>query len=86
MGEEAMDGITSVRGGSDVEAALREIATVKETAGRMANGQTAGEADQIRVLAGLIQQLAEQTERLWTPMQPPIGDDTTYPEELGEGP
>lgn len=80
-----MDGITTVYGRNDVEAALREIATVKETAGRVANGQTGGEAEQIRVLAGLIHHLAEQTERLWTPMQPPIGEDTTYPEEL-EGP
>jgi hypothetical protein len=46
------------------DAALAEVIKVKETAERLANGDTPGEADQIRVLAGLVFQLAEQVERL----------------------
>ena len=46
------------------EAALAEIRKVKETAERLANGETPDEADQTRVLAGLVFQLAEQMERL----------------------
>ena len=44
--------------------ALAEVTKVKETAERVANGETAAGADQIRVLAGLIHQLAEQVERM----------------------
>jgi hypothetical protein len=44
--------------------ALAEVAKVKETAERMANGEATAGADQIRVLAGLIHQLAEQVERM----------------------
>ena len=46
------------------EAALAEVRKVKETAERLANGETPDEADQTRVLAGLVFQLAEQVERL----------------------
>ena len=46
------------------DAVLAEIRKVKETAERLANGETPEEADQIRVLAGLVHQLAEQVERL----------------------
>jgi hypothetical protein len=35
-----------------------------DTAARLANGESAGDADNIRVLAGMIQKLAEQVERL----------------------
>jgi hypothetical protein len=44
--------------------ALAEVTKVKETAERLANGEAAAEADQIRVLAGLIHQLAAQVERM----------------------
>jgi len=44
--------------------ALAEVAKVKETAERVAQGEAAGEADQVRVLAGLIHQLATQVERM----------------------
>lgn len=44
--------------------ALAEVRKVKETAERLAKGEAAIEADQIRVLAGLIHQLAEQVERM----------------------
>jgi hypothetical protein len=44
--------------------ALAEVTKVKETAGRLARGEAAGEGDPVRVLAGLIQQLAEQVERM----------------------
>ena len=44
--------------------ALAEVTKVKETAERVANGEAAAGADQIRVLAGLIHQLAEQVERM----------------------
>ncbi len=47
------------------EAILVEARKTKETAERMANGEgPPGEADDIRVLAGMIHQVAEQVERL----------------------
>ena len=44
--------------------ALAEVRRTKETAERVANGDAEEGADQIRVLAGMIHQLAEQVERL----------------------
>ena len=41
-----------------------EVTDVRETAGRLANGESVGGADPIRVLAGLVQQLATQVERV----------------------
>jgi hypothetical protein len=47
------------------DAILAEARKTKETAERMANGESPpGEADDIRVLAGMIHQVAEQVERL----------------------
>jgi len=37
---------------------------VKETAERLANGEAPDGVDQVRILAGLVFQLAEQIERL----------------------
>ena len=49
----------------DVEAIIAEARKTKETAERMANGDgPPGEADDIRVLAGMVHQVAEQVERL----------------------
>ena len=48
-----------------VEAIVAEARKTKETAERMANGDgPPGEADDIRVLAGMVHQVAEQVERL----------------------
>jgi hypothetical protein len=48
-----------------VEAIIAEARKTKETAERMANGEgPPGEADDIRVLAGMVHQIAEQVERL----------------------
>jgi hypothetical protein len=44
--------------------ALLEIRKAKETASRLANGEYPEDADHVRVLAGMIQHLAEQVERL----------------------
>jgi hypothetical protein len=50
-------------GGTD--AIIAEARKTKETAERMANGEgPPGEADDIRVLAGMVHQVAEQVERL----------------------
>lgn len=49
---------------NDRAGALTEVAKVRETAERLANGDFPEQADHIRVLAGLIGQLAEQVERL----------------------
>lgn len=48
-----------------LQAILAEVRTTKETAERMANGESpkAG-ADDLRVLAGMVHQVAEQVERL----------------------
>ena len=56
MGERSDDGL---------EVILAEVRKTKETAERMANGESpkAG-ADDVRVLAGMIHQVAEQVERL----------------------
>ena len=45
-------------------AALQEIRKTRDTASRLANGDYPEDADHVRVLAGMIQQLAEQMERL----------------------
>ncbi|MGI8616901.1 MAG: hypothetical protein ACR2L4_09015 [Actinomycetota bacterium] len=56
MAERRLDG---------ADAILVEARKTKETAERMANGEgPPGEADDIRVLAGMIHQVAEQVERL----------------------
>ena len=48
-----------------VEAIVAEARKTKETAERMANGDgPPEEADDIRVLAGMVHQVAEQVERL----------------------
>jgi len=48
-----------------VNAIVLEARKTKETAERMANGEgPPGEADDIRVLAGMVHQVAEQVERL----------------------
>ena len=48
-----------------VDAIVAEARKTKETAERMANGDgPPGEADDIRVLAGMVHQVAEQVERL----------------------
>ena len=48
-----------------VEAIIAEARKTKETAERMANGDgPPGEADDVRVLAGMVHQVAEQVERL----------------------
>jgi hypothetical protein len=47
------------------DAIFLEARKTKETAERMANGEgPPGEADDIRVLAGMVHQVAEQVERL----------------------
>jgi hypothetical protein len=46
------------------EAAVAEVRKTRDTASRLANGEYPEDADHIRVLAGLIQQLADQVERL----------------------
>jgi hypothetical protein len=96
-----MDGITQIQGGGDIEAALREVAKVKDTAEHLASGE-ASAGDQSRAVAGLVHQLAEQVERLFTPMRAmlmgdaplagaqvgdaPIGEEATFPEESSASP
>jgi hypothetical protein len=56
MAERQLDG---------ADAIVAEARKTKETAERMANGDgPPGEADDIRVLAGMVHQVAEQVERL----------------------
>jgi hypothetical protein len=80
-----MDGQEELQAGNDVTAALLEVAKVKETAERVANGDSSTDVDQIRVVAGLVHQLAEQTERLApkraTTVQDP-NDKTSGDDEL----
>ncbi|HEY7756119.1 MAG TPA: hypothetical protein VID69_07835 [Actinomycetota bacterium] len=59
-----------IRQSDEAEAVQAEARKTKETAARMANGEFPAEADQTRALAGMIQQLAEQIERLAAPAEP----------------
>jgi len=63
-----MPGIES----DNLDSVRLEVRKVKETAERMANGDYPQEADHVRSLAGLVHQLAEQTERLIDPMRAPL--------------
>ena len=56
--------MTTSGAGSIVEAIRAEAAATKEIADHMANGETPAEADEVRVLAGMVRQLADQVERL----------------------
>lgn len=49
---------------SDTTAVLAEARKTKETAAKVANGDYPEDADHVRVLAGMIQKLAEQVEAL----------------------
>lgn len=76
-----MDGISTTAGGGDVDAALVEIAKVKETAERLARNDAPQEADPARVIAGLVHQLAEQVERVVATVRPPIPGSGGFPED-----
>jgi hypothetical protein len=53
------------RNDEGLEVILAEVRATKETAERVANGESPKEgADEIRVLAGLVHQVTEQVERL----------------------
>ena len=62
-----------------VEGIIAEARKTKETAERMASGDgPPGEADDIRVLAGMVHQVAEQVERLASVVgggEPPLAHD-----------
>jgi hypothetical protein len=75
-----MNGVT-MQGGNELEAALLEVTKVKETAERVANGDSSSDADQVRVVAGLVHQLAEQTERILARMRAPLVEDSKDAEE-----
>jgi len=81
-----MDGITTTAGGSDIDEALLQIGKVRETAEHLAKDDQPDGADQFRVLAGLIHQLAEQMERVVATVRPPIPGAEGYPEEGSESP
>jgi hypothetical protein len=53
-----------VQTNEELEAIRAEAESTTETADRLANGDYPAEADQVRVLAGLIKQTSEQVERL----------------------
>jgi len=81
-----MDGITTTAGGSDIDEALLQIGKVRETAEHLAKDDQPDGADQFRMLAGLIHQLAEQMERVVATVRPPIPGAEGYPEEGFESP
>jgi len=51
---------------------VAEVAKVRDTAARIADGDSADGGDQVRVLAGLIQQLAAQVEVLAGGLENPL--------------
>lgn len=65
-----------------------EAKKIKETAERLANGDYPEDADHIRVLAGMIHQLAEQVERLASDPGPtdPLQAGTMPSSQTEEGP
>lgn len=70
------------RNDDGLEAILAEVRTTKETAERVANGESPKEgADEVRVLAGLVHQVSEQVERLamLTAGEPPKASGHTTP-------
>jgi hypothetical protein len=70
MAEEVRDGVNAI---------VAEARKTKETAERMANGEgPPGEADDIRVLAGMVHQVAEQVERLASVVS---GDEAPFAHE-----
>jgi hypothetical protein len=76
-----MEGITSSAGG-EVDAALVQIAKVKDTAEHLAKDDSPAGADQFRVIAGLVHQLAEHVERIFAACGlPPIPGAEGYPED-----
>lgn len=79
-----MSAPTPVQSNNDVEAALLQVAKVKETAERVANGDSSTQADQTRVVAGLVHQLAEQTERLFASVRAPAVEETAAKEHDDE--
>jgi cytochrome c556 len=56
---------------SETQAVVEEVRKTRDTAARLANGDYPEDADHIRVLAGMIQKLAEQVERLAGGQSPP---------------
>jgi hypothetical protein len=56
---------------ADAGAPVADIVAIKETAERMANGDLPNDADPTRVLAGMIQHLAEAIERMSAQALPP---------------
>ena len=76
-----MQGISTTPEGADVDAALAEIAKVRETAEHLATDDAASGADQFRVIAGLVHQLAKQMERVVATVRPPIPGPAGYPED-----
>ena len=60
------------------EGAIAEVRKVRDTADKLAEGDYAEGSDHVRVLAGMIRQLAEQVERLAV--------DTAPPPSRGTGP
>jgi hypothetical protein len=49
---------------SETQAVIEEVRKTRDTAARLANGEATDDADHVRVLAGMIQKLAEQVGRL----------------------
>jgi hypothetical protein len=68
---------------SEIQAAIQEIRKTKDTAARLANGDFTEDADHVRVLAGMIQKLAEQVERLAVNVQ--AASHTTGSGSTGQG-
>jgi hypothetical protein len=50
--------------GDELQAIVAETRKTRDTADRMANGEHPDEADEVRVLAGMVRQVADQIERL----------------------
>jgi hypothetical protein len=63
--------------GSTARAVRLEAAKTKETADRMANGESTDEKDDARVLAGMVKQVAEQVERLAALLEESRSDDAS---------
>jgi hypothetical protein len=77
-----MNGITTTTGDAEIDAALVQIGKVKDTAEHLAKDDAPPGADQFRVIAGLVHQLAEHVERIVAAnSKAPIPGPDGYPED-----
>lgn len=70
-----MSTVAPMQAGDELQAIAAEARRTRDTADRMANGEHPSEADEVRALAGMVRQVADQIERLSTHVSGQTVDD-----------